>query len=240
MNAYQKFSYVYDKLMYDCDYTLWSQYLISNVFGKGVDLACGSGKITIPLKKSGLDVYGVDISQDMLKMANENARKEGVKINFIQSDLTTFPKTTTLDFATLVIDGLNYVNGKKIPDFFKRVYDSLNSGGKFIFDVSTEYKLTEYIANNFFYEDSDDITYLWTNKMPKNKAYVNFELSFFVKEGEKYSRFDESHKLYVHKDEFLRKCLIEAGFEIKEVLNDKLKPLGKTKSMRALYHAVKK
>ena len=45
-----------------------------------LELACGSGRLTIPLAKEGVNITGVDISEDMLALAKSKASKDGVNI----------------------------------------------------------------------------------------------------------------------------------------------------------------
>lgn len=238
MERYKEFSYYYDLLMKDCDYEKWSQYLISEIKGKGIDFACGSGKMTIPLKKAGFDLIGVDISADMLKVAGENARKEGVKIDFILSDMTKFTSPKKVDFALCMLDGVNYLNKLQVKNFFNTAYKNLNGGGKFIFDISSKYKLLELIGDKVFYLDQDNVTYLWTNKLPKDKSYIMFDIVFFVKEGNLYRRFDEQHKLHIYEKEFLEEELKNAGFTKIKVVGDNFKNLSKT-SKRIIFTAIK-
>jgi SAM-dependent methyltransferase len=46
--------------------------------GPVVELACGTGRISVPVAKAGIAVIGVDGSQQMLEVAREYARREGV------------------------------------------------------------------------------------------------------------------------------------------------------------------
>lgn len=46
--------------------------------GRVLDIGCGPGRMVIDLMKRDNTVYGVDISEEMLRIADENIRKEGV------------------------------------------------------------------------------------------------------------------------------------------------------------------
>ena len=117
-----------------------------------------------------------------------------------------------MDFVTCVCDGINYVKGvKEVEKVFANVFASLKEGGKFVFDVSSEYKLKKVLGNNFFYEDHDDVTFFWTNQLKKDS--VNMELAFFVKNGENYQRFDERHVQYIYSENVLTELLVSAGFK---------------------------
>ena len=79
MEIYNHFAYIYDVLMDDVDYSGWVDYIerILKIYGvkpaRIVDLACGTGNITIMLKARGYDVIGIDQSEDMLSVAKDKA-----------------------------------------------------------------------------------------------------------------------------------------------------------------------
>src|SRR5262252_8922282 len=68
--------------------------------GPVLELACGSGRLTIPIAKSGVDITGADLSPTMLATARDKAAAAGAKIEFIQSDMCDFalPKRFSLIF----------------------------------------------------------------------------------------------------------------------------------------------
>ncbi len=239
MSRYEKFSTVYDKLMYDCDYDKWSQYLLSRLSGKGIDFACGSGTMTLNMRKGGLDVFGVDLSRDMLEIAKEKAMKEHIPTEFLEADMTRFKYGLKLDFATCLIDGVNYLTDRETERFFNSVYGMLKENGKFIFDVSSEYKITTVLANNFYYDDEEDVTYFWTNKLAKDGKKVTCDLSFFVKDGEKYDRFDERHVFHLKKTEDMKTLLKKAGFKEIKITDDSFNGRPKEKAMRIVFEATK-
>ncbi len=237
MSIYNKFSKIYDNLMYDCDYELWSQYLLSRIKKdcdgtiRGVDFACGSGTMTILLKKGGLDIMGVDISEGMISKAQEKSRNMGVRLNFILSDVVEFKSPKKLQFVTMCLDGVNYIDKDRIKSLFVNVYNNLNDNGKFFFDVSTVYKLSDFIGENVFYDDGEDVTYLWTNEQKENS--VDFNIVFFVKnEKGLYQRFDESHTLYKYSKDELNALLLESGFNKVEFISENFDKNFKKEDMR--------
>ncbi len=245
MNVYQKFSKIYDKLMYDCDYDKWSQYLLFHIKKsktdniRGCDVACGSGNITTLLKKGGVDVFGVDISEQMLQVAAEKSRQMALKINYILADGIDFSSTHKLDFVTMCLDGVNYIKGEDVEKLFQNIYNNLGEKGVFFFDISTTYKLLDFIGENIFYDDSDEVTYLWTNSVAEDESYVDYEIAFFVKDQAVYHRFDEKHRLYVHKRENLTEILKKVGFKTVEVRFDDFHENENEESMRLHFIAEK-
>ncbi len=218
-NAYSVLAKVYEYLICDCDYEKWSQYVLSKLFqydagNSGIDCACGSGFFTRKLAKAGYDMVGVDISKEMLDEASNNALKEGLKITFLQMDICKLKSFKKVDFITIINDGINYIPTENLLKTFKAIKQNLKSGGLLMFDFSSEYKLKNILGNNMFGEDEEDFSYMWFNSLSEN--YVDMDLVFFLKDGEKYIKKEETHRQYIHDNRLIATLLEEAGFEILE------------------------
>ena len=215
-SAYRHLAKWFEYLNDDCGYEKWSQYLLSvlskNVLrgARGVDLACGSGNVTIPLARAGYEMIGTDLSEEMLRVAQEKARKQGLRVLFSQADLRSFEFPKKVQFVTCACDGINYIAKEDLAPLFLRVFDALEEGGLFAFDVSSVYKLGTVLGNNLFYDDGEDVTYFWQNELDED--FIKMDLSFFVRDGESYHRFDESHKQFLHEENEVVKLLLAAGF----------------------------
>ena len=76
---YQQFAEVYDEFMQEVPYSQWADYIEKIWKEQGqspelvLDLACGTGSLSIELAQRGYDMIGVDQSQDMLGQAREKA-----------------------------------------------------------------------------------------------------------------------------------------------------------------------
>ncbi len=234
--SYSTIANYYDNFTHnDCDYESWSQYLFDvakkhNV-KKVVDLACGTGKMTVLLAKGGLQTVGVDSCPQMLSVAQQKCR--GV---FVQQDMQKLSLPSKADMAVCVNDGTNYVSPQNLQAFFCQVAQNLKSGAPFVFDLSSEHKLTQVLADNVFYVDTEQATLLWTNQQKNNAVQMN--LTLFERDGNKYLRSDESHLQYVHSQAFVEQCLQNAGFCLCQVSADYGKPLQKD-SLRITFYATK-
>ena len=51
-----------------------------------LDVGCGTGNFSIKLAKMGLNVTGIDVSDNMLDVARDKAKKGGLSIDFINMD----------------------------------------------------------------------------------------------------------------------------------------------------------
>ncbi|MBE5742756.1 MAG: class I SAM-dependent methyltransferase [Clostridiales bacterium] len=219
-NAYSALAPHYEKLITSCDYEQWSQYVYNKVneyapIKKGCDLACGSGYFTRYLKRQGIDIYGVDQSQEMLLEAQSLSIKEKVPVDYQNQDIKKFKSFEKLGFITVINDGINYLSQSQLQSAFKRFASNLVKGGALIFDISSEYKLKNILGDNLYCEDRDEITYIWFNTFLGDS--VKMDLTFFTKDGEKYVRSDESHVQYIHNTEEVKNALYNAGFDVVEI-----------------------
>ena len=220
MNSYTDFAYIYDSLMHkDIDYEKWADY-IENLFimydvnpDLVCDLACGTGNITIPLAKRGYDMTGVDISEDMLNIAREKA--DGLDILFLHQSMTDLDLFGTMGAFLCMIDGINYVlPPKSLLTLFTKIKTCfIDPDGLFIFDISTDYKLKNVIGSNTFVHSDKNIFYTWQNRFIEKRKLSDMFLTFFVKQGKKYSRFEERHLQRAYSVNELTLLLKKAGFK---------------------------
>ena len=98
---YTDFAAVYDRLMQDVDYDAWAGYYAALLHKNGVpqggtvcECACGTGSLTIRLQAAGYRMTGIDLSREMLSVAQQKARGNGQMIPFVQQDMSQmfFPK----------------------------------------------------------------------------------------------------------------------------------------------------
>ena len=90
MDSYNAFASYYDGLMEDaryeerCRYILEAAQRIGHPMGRTLDLACGTGSLTLLLRQSGVDVFGADASADMLSLAMQKCTEAGETVLFVQ------------------------------------------------------------------------------------------------------------------------------------------------------------
>ncbi|MBQ2985330.1 MAG: class I SAM-dependent methyltransferase, partial [Clostridia bacterium] len=142
---YGKFAGLYDPLMKDVDYDRWAEY-IASFLPEGslriADCACGTGEITLRLARLGHIMTGVDISEDMLRVASEKARKAALKIPFICQDMAKLTLHRPQDAIVCACDGVNYLDSiEDAEEFFAAAHNALKPKGMLLFDVSSKYKL---------------------------------------------------------------------------------------------------
>lgn len=215
--AYDHLSEWFERLNDDCGYEQWSQYFLKGlkalgVGARGLEVGCGSGAFSRALAKAGYDMTGCDLSAPMLSKGMRLAREEGLQINFVQADAAKL-SLGRFDFLLSPNDCYNYVPPEKLLSAFRHAAASLKKGGIFWFDISSEYKLREKIANNVFADDRDEVTYLVFNRLFADR--VEMDVTLFVRRSDgAFDRCDEKHTQYIHTTSFVCGLLKEAGFEL--------------------------
>lgn len=69
--------------------------------GEALDIACGTGRITLRLSEIGLKCTGIDTSDPMLKLAQEKAKNRGFDIPFYNMDMRNFNLHKKFDLLTM-------------------------------------------------------------------------------------------------------------------------------------------
>lgn len=218
---YTAFARVYDALM-TVDYAAWADHYRRLMTAAGVpqrgrcvECACGTGGLTLPLRKAGYQITGIDLSEEMLSAAMEKARAAGLVIPFVRQDMCSLRVPRLVDCVLATCDGVNYLTSPgRVRDFFAAAFAALRPGGALIFDVSTPEKLSGVLGNNTLFSDEQEIAYIWQNAYDEKTACVSMALSIFERRPDgAYQRLEERQVQRAHSRTELRAWLREAGFE---------------------------
>lgn len=106
--------------------------------GKVLDLACGTGRISIPMAQAGIDVTGLDLSQEMLEKARQKADEAGVadSLRLLQGDMRNFDLGQT--FSLIMIPFRSFLHLLQIHEQMKAltcIRKHLAPGGKLVMNV---------------------------------------------------------------------------------------------------------
>lgn len=219
MSRYGSFAEYYDSLTSNVDYRKTAEYvsdiLNENGINKGIllDLACGTGTMSLIMAQKGYDVIGVDNSPEMLGEAREKAFEAGEDILFLCQDMCSIDLYGTVDCTVCLLDSLNHLESKEeLLEAFKRVSLFTVPGGVFVFDVNTEYKHKYVLGDNTFVYENDDVYCVWQNEYDDKSKTVEIFLDFFQEENGLYRRSSEYFAERAFSDSDIKKLLSEAGF----------------------------
>ena len=246
MDAYRDFAGIYDLLMDDFDYPAWADYYMTLISQTGAQIsaicecACGTGSLTVHFAKKGLRVTGVDISREMLELAGEKARQNGVQVQLVCQDMAHLSLPRPVDAVLATCDGVNYLtSARRVKAFFDAAYAALKPGGVLAFDISSAHKLRHVLGDSFFGEERDEAAYLWQNRLEGD--IVHMDLTFFIQEEEDlYRRITENHRQRAHEVDELVSLLKESGFDAIRVFGDQTFAAPGDEEMRIHFCAVRK
>lgn len=244
---YHEFAAVYDRFMDDFDYPKWAEYYLEILNAQGFDggeiceCGCGTGSISIELLKRGIKLISSDISEDMLRIAADKARRAGVRARFVREDMRRIALPHTVSAVICACDGVNYLTTPgDVRMFLSSAAKALKPGGVLAFDISSRHKLENVLADGFFGEEREDAAYLWQNTLDAQKHIIDMDITFFVMErGGLYRRFAERQTQRAHSADEIAAWLSECGFECISVFGDCTKEAPRADEMRLHFTAVK-
>src|SRR5579859_1352223 len=103
---------------------------------KILDLCCGIGRHSLEFARHGLQVTGVDITRPYLEIAAENAKKEGLSLEFVQSDMRDFCQPDTFDLVVNLCTSFGYFDDMEDDlRVLGNIYRMLTANGKFMIEI---------------------------------------------------------------------------------------------------------
>ena len=104
--------------------------------GPVVELACGTGRISVPVAKAGIRVIGVDASAGMLEVAREYAAAEGVELDLRLGDLREPPVAERVPLVLIPFRSLLHMTTESERlRALRAARELLAPSGRFVFDV---------------------------------------------------------------------------------------------------------
>lgn len=245
MSNYDVIARFYDQFTQDVDYDARAQY-ISELLKKSeigcktvLDLACGTGSLTVRLSKMGYDMIGVDNSEDMLSLAR--MKSDGGDILWLCQEGEELDLYGDIDCAVCTLDSVNHIiDFDELVRVFKRVSLFMNRGGRFIFDVNTAYKHRTVLGDNSFVWEDDGVFCAWQNECDEETNIVNMQLDFFIEVGDGYERETQFVTERAYSRQEICQALEMSGFELACEYEDMTFDAPTENSERIFYVARKK
>lgn len=168
-----------------------------------LDVGCGQGDLLFALSEN-IKVKGIDLSPEQIKVCKEKGLDAHV------TSLYDLDEKFGAIIATF--DVLNYIPKDEINKFIKKIYDNLETGAYFIFDVNTKFAFEEIVTGSIVLDKEKkfitiDASYEEPELTTQITMFTEEENSLFSKEQDKIVQ-------YYHSKEFLKKALKKAGFDI--------------------------
>ena len=220
MSRYQALAASYDALTVDVGYQKRADYL-ERLFRKAaipvhtvLDLACGTGTIACLLAQRGYEVLATDASEEMLTQAMQKAASlDGRPPLFLHQEMPKLRLIAPVDAVVSTLDALNYLTRPtQVRETFRRVFRWLNSGGCFLFDVNSPYKLRR-MDGQVYLDETEDTYCVWRTAFSEKTKICTYGVDLFrLQPDGAWIRDVEEHRERAWEEEELRQFLAEAGF----------------------------
>jgi SAM-dependent methyltransferase len=217
MNVFENYAHYYDFLYQDKNYELEADYVdrllkkYSNDAKSILELGCGTGKHAIFLAQKGYEVFGVDISENMVNQAQVRAleyKDLKDKTSFSCADIRSLNLNKKFDAVISLFHVVSYqTTNQDLQKAFYVAKNHLNEDGIFIFDCwygpAVLMQKPETRIKRFENEKVQ-ITRLAEPKIYANEncVDVNYQIYLHDKKTEQTCEFKETHKMrYLFKPE---------------------------------------
>ena len=218
--AYEALASAYDALTYDIAYDDALRFMQQLLAEAGlhpetvVDLACGTGSLSVRLAAQGYRVYGVDLSEEMLTQAAQKAAAlSGQPPLFLCQSMPQLRLLEPVDAAISTLDSLNYLTRERdLRQTFARVYRWLRPGGRFYFDVNTPWKL-QRMDGQIYMDETEESVCVWRTFFSEKTRVCTYQVDLFSQRPDgAWDREFEEHRERAWSREELEQFLTEAGF----------------------------
>ena len=199
----------YDRLVKDEEATRqWVAYTKHRVKGKNIlELACGSGEITLALADEGYDIDALDLSDEMILRARAKDKTE--KVRFRQGDMLDLSGYGIYDAILCYCDSINYLQPAQLDVLFSEADRHLHKDGVFLFDMHAPARLIEF-EEPYIEEGWIDATaYQWAIESDDQRIIHHF--TFYFNDGHVES---ETHVQHVFDLNNVKNRLEKLGFRI--------------------------
>ena len=190
-----------------------------------LDLGCGTGRFAIELAKRGYKVTGLDITEEMLKVARQNAKKAKIKIKFTYGDIRNFDlkKKTSIIWARGSIGDLT--NMQDIKKALINIRKNLSKNGLFIFDVRDYNDHLKKHAKGYVYDtriyQKKDVKVIFNFKLALNKRtkIANIRDTVMIESTNGVQNSKGYHKFRYYTKNELIALVTATGYKIIKVLS---------------------
>ena len=195
-----------------------------------LDLACGTGTLTLALAQHGYTMMGLDISPQMLALARKKTAAAGATVPYMCQDIGHAYDVAPVEAIICFYGGFNFLSSTSaLQQAFQQAYETLRPGGLLLFDQFTPARMRQ-VFNGTQAADFGEF-YAITRSTTQGAQQIHHTVTYFMQEENgRYRRAEEQHEINIYPFTQLRRLLDAVGFHILSV--DPLYPHVDHKTLR--------
>jgi SAM-dependent methyltransferase len=181
-----------------------------------LDLGCGIGRHSLELARRGFEVTGIDRTKSYLNQAREQAEKEKLDAEFVQSDIRAFRRPGAFDAVISLYTSFGYFedinDDRKV---MRNIGDSLKPGGVFIIDTHGKETLAKIFQKRMWYEFENMIV---LQEMTVSQNWSWMQSRWIMLRGSERIENTVSHRIYAGSE--LAALFTDNGFSRADIYGD--------------------
>lgn len=196
--------------------------------GKILELACGSGRLLLPLAREGYTLTGVDTSAAMLELARTELEQAGVarRCQLVQQDMCTLQLPETFRLAMIALGSFGHIiTRQRQQQALAAIRRHLGLGATFVLDISNEdARYMEQLSGQMLHqgswqqEDGSYVTHFLSPASAHSQHLLDLTHFYEVhRQGEAVRRTISQTSLYLFERNEAELLLEQAGFRVKDV-----------------------
>ncbi len=195
----------YDYLLRHVNYSAWFNYIKKNIEvwckirpQRILEIGTGTGRFGSKFSSYDYEIYGMDISLDMLRAANMRAFNN---YRIFCADVRSVVTRRKFGFIFAVHDTMNYLlTYEDLQKAFTSIHNMLEDDGIFFFDLTTETNILRHFDGVEERYEHSGTGILWQNEYDREKKIITSTLHFHDRTGE--CVFTENHvqRIYTHEE----------------------------------------
>jgi 2-polyprenyl-3-methyl-5-hydroxy-6-metoxy-1,4-benzoquinol methylase len=193
--------------------------------GAVLEVACGTGRITLPIARTGVAITGLDVSRPMLELARRKAEAEGLAVKWLEQDcrqINTGQAFALVFSATNAMQHLQDVDS--VNAFLTSAGNALRPGGRLVLDVfnPNPAKLARTAATRYYHKtvtdkDGHELRVEAASEYHSTRQILSFTL--FYLRGNKLVRKKQISMRCFFPEELLALCQFN-GLQVEERLGN--------------------
>ena len=182
-----------------------------------LELGCGSGLFTIPLKQQGFNIEGLEISSEMIKVT----QKKQPDLKLHQGDMRSYNLQKSFDAILILSSTLTLLqNHEEMNQCLQRTYEHLKPGGILFLELPNHsVEIQKSNGTQEYYANEDSSIIVVTQSLQIEKYWREYWYIFRQSSGE-FQKDEITCDEFLYSPSLLIEELQKTGFEILETYGD--------------------